>query len=229
MAHHHVLPRYVLPRWVGALLAATTLAGVVAAAPAAADPNFSLARCSTSYFDADARLGPDQLPAPGQSEVGDEVAGYQRTGAETPDEFLRQYYDSTANGGQGGFIYPPANGFVTDSTGQPVERPETLAVGSQVDRYGSEFGGFLAPYGTPYSGRSIPPANLDTSDPDFTCNYHAYRVLKPFAAEAGPAAPWFAQPGGGEQYQLDGALLPGGPARPNVKYLIDNGYLQRLN
>ncbi|MGH3831448.1 MAG: TNT domain-containing protein [Pseudonocardiaceae bacterium] len=64
---------------------------------------------------------------------------------------------------------------------------------------------------------------------DRTRNYHADRVPKPFAAEAGPAAPWFAQPGGGERYQLDGALLLGGPARPNVKYLIDNGYPQRLN
>ncbi|MGH3868467.1 MAG: TNT domain-containing protein [Pseudonocardiaceae bacterium] len=116
-----------------------------------------------------------------------------------------------------------------DSAGAPVETSQTLTAEAQLDRYGSEFGGFLAPYGTPYSGRSIPPANLDTVDANYTCNYHAYRVLKPFAVEAGPAAPWFDQAGGGEQYQLDGSLLPGDPARPNVKYLIDNGYLQRLN
>lgn len=42
-------------------------------------------------------------------------------------------------------------------------------------------------------------------------------------------APWFDQPGGGEQYQLDGSPLPGGPARPHVKYLINNGDLQPLN
>lgn len=76
------------------------------------------------------------------------MASYQRTGAQTPEQFLARYYDSAANGGQGSFIYPPANGFVIDSAGAPVE-----------------------------------------------------------------TAPWFDQPGSGEQYQLDGSLLPGGPAR----------------
>ena len=46
--------------------------------------------------------------------------------------------------------------------------------------------------------------------------------------DAGPIAPWFFQHGGGLQYQLDGALVPGAPARMNVMWLIDNGYLQRL-
>ncbi len=224
------MPHRVFLRCVGALLAAIALTGVSAAAPAvAAAPDPGPTQCSTTYFQGDARLGPDQLPAPGVSEVGDEVAGYQRTGAETPQEFLAQYYDSTANGGQGGFIYPPANGFTTDATGAPIEAARTLLAGEELDRYGSEFGGFLAPYGAPYSHRSIPPANLDTFDANYTCNYHAYTVLKAFAVEAGPAAPWFAQPGGGEQYQLDAALLSGAPPRANVKYLIDNGYLQRLN
>jgi hypothetical protein len=111
----------------------------------------------------------------------------------------------------------------------PEETPQTLAAGTRLDRYGSEFGGFLAPYDAPYGARSIPPANLDTFDSRYTCNYHAHEVLKPFTVEAGPAAAWFAQPGGGQQYQLDGTLLPDKPTGPNVKYLIDNGYLQRLN
>lgn len=224
-------PRFLL---LCATLAATTLTMTLAGAPTARaaaglDGLESLTRCSTTYFHADPRLGPEQLPTPGLSEVGNEVLLYRRTGGETDSQFLAQYYDPAAGGGKGSYVYPPANGFVLDDAGRPQEAPQTLPVGQQLDRYGSEFGGFLAPFGTPYAQRSIPPSNLDTVDPTYTCNYHAYQVRKPFAVEAGPAAPWFAQPGGGEQYQLDDTLLPGAPARPNVKYLIDNGYLERLN
>jgi Tuberculosis necrotizing toxin len=224
-----VARRRVLLHCASTLFAATALPGAVAAAPAAAAPDSYLTQCSTTYYASDSRLGPAELPVPGQSEIGDELAGYQRTGSETPEEFLARYYDNTANGGQGSFIYPPDNGFVIDSAGAPVESPQTVAAGEQLDRYGSEFGDFLAPYGTPYGGRSLPPASLDTVDANYTCNYHAYRVLKPFTVEAGPAAPWFAQHGGGQRYHLDGALLPGGPAHPNVTYLLDHGYLERLN
>jgi hypothetical protein len=218
-------------RSVSALLAAFALTATPALTPTAvaAAPDSAQAQCSTTYLDGDRRLGPDQLPAPGASEVGNEVAGYQRTGQETPEQFLARYYDATANGGQGSFIYPPANGFVVNPDGSTEEIPQTLLIGTRLDRYGSEFGGFLAPYGDPYGARSIPPANLDTFDSQYPCNYHAYQVLQPFAVEAGPVAAWFAEPGGGQQYQLDGALLPGKPTGPNVKYLIDNGYLQRVN
>lgn len=213
------------------LLAATVLTAIPALTPTAvaAAPDSAQSQCSATYFEGDRRLGPEQLPAPGLSEVGNEVAGYRRTGQQTPEQFLAQYYDPAANGGQGSFIYPPANGFVINPDGYPEETPQTLAAGTRLDRYGSEYGGFLAPYGALYGVRSIPPTNLNTSDSRYTCNYHAYEVLKPFTVEAGPAAAWFAQPGGGEQYQLDGTLLPDRPTGPNVKYLIDNGYLQRLN
>jgi Tuberculosis necrotizing toxin len=189
----------------------------------------AVTQCSTAYFDGDPRLGPERLPAPIVSEVGTQVILYQRTGAEPAQQFLTEYYDPAANGGKGGWRYPPSNGYVIDSHGQPVEAPHTLPVGHLIDRYGSEFGAFLAPQGTPYAERSIPPQSLDTSDPAYTCNYHRYRVIKEFTVEAGPIAPWFKQRGGGEQYQVDGALLPGAPNRPNVMWLIGSGYLQRLN
>lgn len=185
--------------------------------------------CSATYFDGDPRLGPERLPAPIVSEVGTQALLYQRTGGEPPQQFLSEYYDPSANGGQGGWRYPPANGYVLDPGGRPEEAPRTLHVGQLVDRYGSEFGGFLAPQGTPYAERSIPPQSLDTTDPAYTCNYHRYRVIRAFAVDAGPIAPWFRQRGGGEQYQVDGALLPGAPSRPNVMLLVNDGYLQRLN
>lgn len=215
-------------------IASATLLGTLMAAPTAdaatgADGLNFLTQCSSTYFHNDPRLGPEHLPAPVVSEVGNEVLLYQRTDGESASQFLAQYYDSAANGGKGSYVYPPANGFVVDPAGQPEEAPQTLRVGQRLDRYGSEFGGFLAPFGTPYAQRSIPPSNLDTADPNYTCNYHAYRVVKPFMVEAGPAAPWFAQPGRGEQYQLDSALLPGKPTLPNINYMISNGYLERSN
>ena len=168
------------------------------------------------------------MPAPVVSEVGTQVLLYRRTGGEPPPQFLDEYYDPAANGGRGGWRYPPANGYVIGADGHPEEAPRTLSPGQLVDRYGSEYGGFLAPQGPPYTERSIPPQSLDTIDPAVTCNYHRYRVLKAFTVEAGPIAPWFRQRGGGLQYQVDGSLLPGRPATANVMLLVANGYLQRL-
>ncbi|MGH3415469.1 MAG: TNT domain-containing protein [Actinocrinis sp.] len=197
----------------------TTIAGVPASVRGA------LSECSANYFGGDSRLGPAHLPLLGP--VGFELFGYRRTGPLSPQRFLAQYYSATANGGVGGWIYPPDNGFVVEPDGQPVEWTATLPVGQRIDRYGSEFGMFLAPAGAPYASRSIPPQSLD-GNPAAGCNYHQYQVLKPFAVHAGPIAPWFGQPGEGLQYQVDGTLVSGAPAAVNVIWLIDNGYLMRL-
>nr|WP_134006437.1 TNT domain-containing protein [Streptomyces sp. 846.5] len=108
-----------------------------------------------------------------------------------------------------------------------METTQQLLPGQDIDRYGSEYGSFLAPAGLPYATRSIPPQSLD-GQPAAGCNYHDYKVLKPFAVDAGPIAPWFNQPGLGWQYQLDTSLLPDGPAQLNVLWLVNNDYLHRL-
>jgi Tuberculosis necrotizing toxin len=181
--------------------------------------------CSTAYFRGDSRLGPAQLPTGGA--VGAELAGYRRTGRLPARRFLATYYDPTANSGQGGWIYPPDNGYVTGPGGQPEEAQLQLQSGQDIDRFGSEYGAFLGPAGLPYSARSIPPQNLDGT-PAAGCNYHGYRVTKPFNVEAGPIAPWFGQPGGGTQFQLVAILVPGAPGSLNVMWLVNNGYLTRL-
>lgn len=204
----------------GGVLAVPVAAPAAAAGPAATD------RCSTDYLDGDARLGPRGLPDRGT--VAAELIGWRRFGGLDERRFLSTYWDPAANGGKGGWRYPPDNGFLIVA-GQPVEAPDTLPAGERVDRFGSEYGGFLAPAGTPYAMRSIPPQSLDTYDPAYTCNYHVYRVLKPFTVEGGPIAPAFAQPGYGVQYQVVADLLPGHPATANTRWLIDNGYLARAN
>ncbi|MBV6702542.1 TNT domain-containing protein [Kitasatospora aureofaciens] len=181
--------------------------------------------CSAAFHHGDARLGPEDLPTTGP--VGDQLVGYQRTGGAGDQEFLAKYYDPTANGGKGSWIYPPVNGYATLPDGSPIEFDLTLYPNQNIDRYGSEYGAFLAPEGLPYANRAIPPQSLD-GNPPAGCNYHDYKVVKEFTVHAGPIAPWFNQPGWGLQYQLDAGLLPGGPAKLNVMWLVDNGYLARI-
>ncbi|MFG2843967.1 TNT domain-containing protein [Kitasatospora sp. NPDC048296] len=194
--------------------------------PAAADTKATPSgQCSAAFFDNDARLGPQDLPTTGP--VGWQLIGYQRTGGASDQDFLTKYYDQAANGGKGGWIYPPADGYATLPDGTPIESDLTLYPDENIDRYGSEYGSFLAPEGEPYANRAIPPQSLDGT-PAAGCNYHDYKVVKPFTVHAGPIAPWFNQPGWGLQYQLDASLLPGGPARLNVLWLVENGYLARI-
>jgi hypothetical protein len=210
-------------RRIGFALAACLLllAGTATSAAAAAPTS----TCSAAFFQSDRRLGPDVLPTRG--EVGRELRGYQRTGTLTVPQFLGTYWDPAANGGQGGFIFPPAFGYVIGADGQPEVTEERLHPGEHIDRFGSEFGAFLAPEGLAYAARSIPPQSLDSTPPE-GCNYHEYRVAHSFTVDAGPIAPWFAQPGGGEQFQLVAGLVPGAPAPLNVMWLVNNGFLARL-
>jgi Tuberculosis necrotizing toxin len=177
--------------------------------------------CSASYLDSDYRLGPATTPNRGA--VALELAGYRRFDGMTRQRFIARYWDAST----GSWKYPPDNGFLL-IYGKPVEFRLTLEPGESLDRYGSLYGSFLAPAGSLYSARSIPPSNLDDS-PGFTCNYHAYRILKAFKVEAGPVAPAFGQPGLGLQYQLLSALLPGHPSTANIFWLVDHGYLTVSN
>lgn len=201
-----------------AVLAGVLLVLVAPVPPAQAT---SLTECSAALYAGDQRLGPAELPVVGK--VGVQLLGYSRTGYEPVETFLDTYYDSSA----GSWRYPPADGYVLQLDGQPVKWTQTLPYGLRIDRYGSEFGGFLAPAGLPYTMRSIPPSNL-VGVPAASCNYHLYQVLRPFDVRTGPIAAWFSQLGGGLQYQLDGQLVPGAPTRLNVMWLVDNGYLGRV-
>ncbi|GAB6897175.1 TNT domain-containing protein [Kineosporia succinea] len=194
-------------------------ARTAAAVHLAAKPR--IADCSADFADGDRRLGPATLPNTGR--VGHELKGYHRTGSLSASAFLAQYYDSAANS----WIYPPQNGYELRPDGSPIVWRRTLRVGRELDRFGSEYGGFLSPAGTPYAERAIPPSNL-AGTPAPGCNYRRYRVVRAFDVAAGPIAPWFAQRGDGWQYQLAGAFVTGAPAQLNVLWLVEAGYLERL-
>jgi hypothetical protein len=182
--------------------------------------------CSNQFLDGDSRLGPEHLPSAG--EIGQLVRGYDPLAGLTAGAFINTYWDAAANGGSGGWRFPPDSGFLI-ANGKPVEYQIPLGVGQDVDRFGSEFGAFLAPEGTPYAQRALPPMSLDNFEPAFTCNYHEYRVEKSFRVDSGPIAPGFGQRGMGRQYQLDGSLVPGAPTRLTVVWLVDHGYLERID
>lgn len=143
--------------------------------------------------------------------------------------FIGRYWDGSANNGKGSCRYPPDNGFVVGPDGKPVESAVELVAGTDIDRFGSEYGAFLAPAGTLYDERSIPPQSLDTFDPKFPDNYHDYRVVKAFEVEDGPIAPAFDQPGLGVQFMLDPSLIAGAPTSINVAWMVQKGYLQPVS
>lgn len=209
-----------------ALALATVGAGTATAQPdiGSGSAALGLHGCSAEFEGGDRRLGPETLS--NTFPVGPQLVGYDRTGGLSTEEFLDRYWDPAA-GPSGSWIYPPADGYVTDGAGEPIREVITVSAGATLDRYGSEFGTFLAPSGAGYAERSIPPSNLVGTPPE-PCNYHAYLVVRPFDLYAGTIAPWFGQPGGGTQYQLDPALVPGVTGTLNVQWLLTAGYLVRV-
>ncbi|KHN98351.1 uncharacterized protein MAM_03475 [Metarhizium album ARSEF 1941] len=170
---------------------------------------------SSQYICGDNRLGPVDLQnnkIRQNAVVGPILRNYNPFPGTCPDEFLRAY-------GQGaGYKYPAQDGFDVDSHGKPVKKKMILAPRTILDRFGSDRGTFVAPYGTPYEQRSLPPENLAT-DPRFSdgtpYNFHIYEVVKDLPVQAGPAAPWFGQVGHGTQYMLS----------MKVREAIRDGYL----
>ncbi|WP_030607300.1 TNT domain-containing protein [Streptomyces sclerotialus] len=220
------------------VLAALGLAAGLAAAPAAsAAPQQQEERPAaaatarpqpcTGKFQGDARLGPKWLPNKQLAPVGPLLKGYQRTGSLSPGAFLKKYWEGPADSGS--WKYPPNDGFA-EVNGEVDKEPTKLRTGQRLDRFGSEFGGYLAPAGDRYAERALPPQNLNTREPAAPCDYHTYKVIKPFWVWQGSIAPWFEQPGGGQQIKLDAVFLdPGAGQRLNVKWLVDHKYLARAD
>ena len=105
-------------------------------------------------------------------------------------------------GGRPPVKWPPNDGFLNSGR-------STMVPGTRLDRFGGNGGRFLAPEGTPFGARALPPGAQNS-------RYSVFEVARPFEVNAGPAAPWFNQPGRGLQY------LPDVP----VRNLIDDGFLR---
>ena len=185
--------------------------------------------CSAELVNNDWRLGPVTLS--NQFPVGGQVKGYNRFGPLQPSEFLDKYWDPEARDGAGGFKYPPENGYVLDANHQPIKHVATFGIGTLLDRYGAPGGNFLAPADTAYAARSLPPSNLVLDNAPETCNYHVYAVIKPLPAYQGQIAPWFEQPGLGQQIELVTDLIPANPecgTFVNVSFLLCDKYISQV-
>lgn len=163
-------------------------------------------------------------PIPRGDSAGADLAGYHPSGGAEVGSFLADFWDA-----ERGWRYPRAEGFAEADDGAPVAFPSLLLPEEVVDRYGGEFGTYLAPIGTPVAARAIPPDNLHRGDDGHPCNYYRYQVRRDFTVLAGPTAPAFAQAGYGIQYKVKPELLSGGPERPSVAWLVEHGYLGRVS
>ncbi|KAK2600121.1 hypothetical protein QQS21_005136 [Conoideocrella luteorostrata] len=180
----------------------------------------------TKYSKADAetflcgdwRLGPKNAPIKGYEYkvLRCILNGYDRLGGMTAGGLISNF---TINE-NGYWRYPSGDGFTFKTDGKTKDTNTIqLKKDEYVDRFGSEKGFFLAPAGTLYKERSIPPSNLNiqSATGKKEQNFYAYRVNEPFTVNAGNIAPWFGQPGGGEQYHTE----PSG----NIKQLVKTGKL----
>jgi hypothetical protein len=103
------------------------------------------------------------------------------------------------------YSFPQRDGFA----GRP--KAIVLRAGTVIDRFGQPTGNFLAPADASYMGRAVPYDRLKMP-------YYRYEVVKPLRVQAGKAAPWFDQPGGGMQYKTS----------ERVQVLVERGYLRQI-
>ncbi|EGE02623.1 hypothetical protein TEQG_01658 [Trichophyton equinum CBS 127.97] len=163
----------------------------------------------------DPRLGPLNLPT--RFPVSVELATWYRYGGLCADEFILKWAGDLDP--KKWFNYPPADGFALDSRGTPIMAEAILTKGRKVDRFGSPKGKFVAPLGSSYISRALPPSNLAPGPSgNYPDNYHVYEVVKPFSGFLGPVTPWFGQPGYGSQIHL----------KTSVEELLQGGFLKEL-
>lgn len=129
----------------------------------------------------------------------------------TPDDELylkyKDVFDNPKyyNQETGAINWPENNGFAD----MPMD--EVLQPGARIDRYGSDYGSFTSPEGTPYEMRAVAPGTDQRP-------YSVFEVVEPIDVKSGSIASWFDEPGGGIQY-----LLP-----DTVDELLDAGILRRI-
>ncbi|MDT0326828.1 TNT domain-containing protein [Nocardiopsis lambiniae] len=102
----------------------------------------------------------------------------------------------------------------------------TLEPGDVLDAFGQESGRHLNPDGTPFAERGL-PAYVRT-DADGEPLYHRYRVIHPFQVTATTAPADGDATGGGIRFTLDTAGFGEVPPVPTIRWLIGNGYVERV-
>ncbi|GAB2667308.1 TNT domain-containing protein [Nocardia goodfellowii] len=95
--------------------------------------------------------------------------------------------------GQRRLIWPDRNRHPDGFAASDGRAPIRLEPGRIVDSFGTTFSKLLYDISTPLSARSLPVDYLHSG-------YRRWQVKTQTPVWAGPVAPWFGQPGGGEQF-----------------------------
>ena len=139
------------------------------------------------------------------------VRGWEPTGGMPWEDFASRFGTPESR------IWPGNDGFPPGYAPQPAQLPE----GAIIDRFGSEYGRYLAPDGTPFADRALAPESVGG-------DYNRYMITgKPlppgWQIVEGPVEPWYGQtPSPGTlQYMIVG---PDG-VKVTVKELVDRGIL----
>ncbi len=127
---------------------------------------------------------------------------------------------------QGALLAADARNKIAMGGGASITYP--LRQGTLVDAFGQESGSVLFPFGTPFAQRGLPAAARADSFPGAPDGYSRYRVMKPFAVSASVSAPAGRSPGGGVRFGISAGLFARPPALPTVRWLLRNGYLDRV-
>jgi len=122
-------------------------------------------------------------------------------------------------------LYPPKDGY--DGTPNSIDvEPGQITL----DRYSrkpvdDDTGNFFADEGASFGDRALPGTAADYQ-------YKTkYEIIKTLPMLSGPATPWFDQPGGGMQFQVDVSRLPADIQQQVeesnlIQVLIRTGYLK---
>jgi hypothetical protein len=119
-------------------------------------------------------------------------------------------YANGVNPFSGKMAYPSNNGFQNEANPTMHRKGTIIDRYGNLDAYGNDNGSFVAPQGTPFDARSLPPNAINKP-------LNTYKVVVPIPAMEGIVAPsfWFNSGGGGIQYQF---------AYP-ISHYVNNGYL----
>ncbi|KAE8366516.1 hypothetical protein BDV27DRAFT_155898 [Aspergillus caelatus] len=171
--------------------------------------NTSCAEVQSNFTDnstkCDSCLCNNKLLGPAEFNITDDIEfnalfnGYDRFAGSCPDHFLDKYVNKTTIKYQ----YPKEQGYAVYNCSSRVNeifianQTYLLPVGYEIDRFGDgQNGQYLAPRGTPYAWRSIPPDHVFTDRPSLW----TWRVSQTFNISGGLIKPAFGQPGGGLQF-----------------------------